>query len=161
MPSADGSFDEFVAAQARDLLKAAYLLSRDESDAEGLVQECLVRVAKRWRRVRAINLPAAYARRILVNLAIDDGHRQRRCREELGGARTARISYRPPTQHSWRRCGAPIVWLGSPIACRASLISWSATDRRSAAVIASSWSVSIGCGDLDRPAGGADVDHRV
>jgi RNA polymerase sigma-70 factor (sigma-E family) len=86
MLSVDGSFDEFVAAHVRDLMNTAYLLSRDESGAEDLVQECLVRVAKRWGLVRAMDLPAAYARRILVNLAIDDGRRQTRRSQELGDA---------------------------------------------------------------------------
>jgi RNA polymerase sigma-70 factor (sigma-E family) len=83
MPSAAGSFDEFVATQIRDLMNTAYLISGDESEAEDLVQECLVRVAKRWRRVRAMDQPAAYARRILVNLAIDGRRGQTRRRQEL------------------------------------------------------------------------------
>lgn len=80
----DASFDEFVTAHVRDLMNTAYLISCDESEAEDLVQECLVRVAKRWRRVQAMDRPAAYARRILVNLAIDGGHAQTRRRQELG-----------------------------------------------------------------------------
>ena len=83
MSSAPASFDEFVATQMRDLMNTAYLISGDESEAEDLVQECLVRVAKRWRRVRAMDQPAAYARRILVNLAIDDRRGQTRRRQEL------------------------------------------------------------------------------
>jgi RNA polymerase sigma-70 factor (sigma-E family) len=83
MPGVPGSFNEFVVAQIRDLLNTAYLISGDESEAEDLVQECLVRVAKRWRRVRAMDQPAAYARRILVNLAIDGRRRQTRRRQEL------------------------------------------------------------------------------
>lgn len=84
MPTTDASFDEFVGAHVRDLMNTAYLISCDESEAEDLVQECLVRVAKRWRRVRAMDLPAAYARRILVNLAIDGRREQTRRRQELG-----------------------------------------------------------------------------
>jgi RNA polymerase sigma-70 factor (sigma-E family) len=84
MPARDASFDEFVSAHVRDLMNSAYLISCDESEAEDLVQECLVRVAKRWRRVQTMDLPAAYARRILVNLAIDGGRAQTRRRQELG-----------------------------------------------------------------------------
>lgn len=84
MPSRDASFDEFVAAHVRDLMNTAYLISCDESEAEDLVQECLVRVAKRWRRVQTMDLPGAYARRILVNLAYDGGRAQTRRRQELG-----------------------------------------------------------------------------
>ena len=84
MSARDASFDEFVSAHVRDLMNTAYLISCDYSEAEDLVQECLVRVAKRWRRVQAMDLPAAYARRILVNLAIDGGRAQTRRRQELG-----------------------------------------------------------------------------
>src|ERR1035441_1873488 len=37
----------------------------------------------RWPRVRRMDQPIAYARRILVNLAIDDGERRSRRRREL------------------------------------------------------------------------------
>ncbi|HEX3617985.1 MAG TPA: SigE family RNA polymerase sigma factor [Solirubrobacteraceae bacterium] len=84
MERADASFDEFVTAHVHGLLNTAYLISCDESDAEDLVQECLLRVAKRWPRVRAMEMPAAYARRILVNLAIDGRRGQARRRRELG-----------------------------------------------------------------------------
>lgn len=83
MPTRDASFDEFVSAHVRDLMNTAYLLSCDGAEAEDLVQECLLRVAKRWGRVQAMDLPSAYARRILVNLAIDGGRAQTRRRQEL------------------------------------------------------------------------------
>jgi RNA polymerase sigma-70 factor (sigma-E family) len=86
MPGRDSSFDEFVAAHVRQLMNTAYLISCDESEAEDLVQECLLRVAGRWPRVRAMDLPAAYARRILINLAIDGRRGQVRRRHELGPA---------------------------------------------------------------------------
>src|SRR5580700_10102988 len=41
-------FDGFVAASADPLLRPAYLLVWDLTEAEDLVQECLLRVAKRW-----------------------------------------------------------------------------------------------------------------
>lgn len=85
MPRADRSFDEFVVAHVRDLMSTAYLISCDESEAEDLVQECLMKVANRWRRVRTMERPVAYARRILVNLAIDRGRGQTRRRQELAG----------------------------------------------------------------------------
>jgi DNA-directed RNA polymerase specialized sigma24 family protein len=64
------SFEEFVQAHAGDLLRTACLITWDDAEAEDLVQECLLRVAKRWRRVRGMQLPLAYARRILINLAL-------------------------------------------------------------------------------------------
>ena len=53
------------------LLRAVYLIVRDASAAEDVVQETLLRVARRWPRVRRMRRPGAYARRIAVNLAID------------------------------------------------------------------------------------------
>jgi RNA polymerase sigma-70 factor (sigma-E family) len=60
----------------------AYLICWDESDAEDLVQECLFTVARRWPRVVAMELPLAYTRRVLVNLALD-GRAKRLRRREL------------------------------------------------------------------------------
>jgi RNA polymerase sigma-70 factor (sigma-E family) len=76
-------FDRFVAASADRLLRAGYLITWDEDEAEDLVQECLFRVARRWPRVRKMDHPAAYARTVLVNLALDEGKRRTRRRAEL------------------------------------------------------------------------------
>ena len=82
--SVDGpSFDAFVHRNVDDLVRMAYLITWDESEAEDLVQECLLRVAKRWPRVVTMDMPLAYARRILVNLALDDRGRRARRHSEL------------------------------------------------------------------------------
>jgi RNA polymerase sigma-70 factor (sigma-E family) len=78
-------FDQFVAGAADELLRTAYLVVWDLAEAEDLVQESLVRVAKRWPRVRSMDHPVAYARRILVNLALDGAERRARRRQELNG----------------------------------------------------------------------------
>lgn len=80
------SFDDFVNGYVDDLLRTAFLITWDESEAEDLVQECLLRVAKRWPRVRGMEMPVAYARRILVNLALDGRGRRSRNRRELDSA---------------------------------------------------------------------------
>jgi RNA polymerase sigma-70 factor (sigma-E family) len=76
-------FDRFVAGSADRLLRAAYLITWDVADAEDLVQECLFRVARRWPRVRKMDHPTAYARTVLVHLALDEGKRRTRRRAEL------------------------------------------------------------------------------
>jgi RNA polymerase sigma-70 factor (sigma-E family) len=76
-------FDRFVAGSADQLLRTGYLLVWDIADAEDLVQETLMRVARRWPRVRMMNHQLAYARRILVNLALDGSKRRSRHRREL------------------------------------------------------------------------------
>ena len=45
-------FDGFVADNVERLLRTAYLITWDEGEAEDLVQECLLKVARRWPRVR-------------------------------------------------------------------------------------------------------------
>ncbi|OZV84582.1 hypothetical protein CA850_01680 [Micromonospora echinospora] len=63
------SFDEFVRTRSPALLRSAYLLTTDRHAAEDLLQDVLERLYARWRRARGA--PDAYARRILVNRAID------------------------------------------------------------------------------------------
>ncbi len=87
---AQDEFTRFVRALAGRLLRTAYLTTGDLAEAGDLVQECLAKVARRWARVRARDHPEAYARRILINLAVDASprHRQRRAelRDRRGGA---------------------------------------------------------------------------
>ncbi len=76
-------FDEFVVAHVDELLRTAYLIVWDEGEAEDLVQECLLKVARRWPRVRRMRHPRSYARRILVNLALDGARGRSERRREL------------------------------------------------------------------------------
>ena len=79
-------FDHFVEASADRLLRAAYLITWDLAEAEDLVQECLLRVARRWPRVRGMEHRTAYARTVLVHLALDEGRHRSRRRAELRGS---------------------------------------------------------------------------
>jgi RNA polymerase sigma-70 factor (sigma-E family) len=83
-PRAD--FDLFVAQSTDALMRTAYLIVWDLPEAEDLVQETLLKVAGRWHRVRRMEQPVAYARRILVNLALSGTARRGRRRRELTGA---------------------------------------------------------------------------
>ncbi|HEV7942697.1 MAG TPA: SigE family RNA polymerase sigma factor [Solirubrobacteraceae bacterium] len=76
-------FDRFVASNLDGLLRTAYLITSEVTEAEDLVQECLLRVARRWPKVRLMDRPDAYARRVLVNLALDGARRRARCWQEL------------------------------------------------------------------------------
>jgi RNA polymerase sigma-70 factor (sigma-E family) len=80
---ARAEFERFVASHGERLLRTAYLITWDLAEAEDLVQECLLRVARRWPRVRAMSRPEAYARRILVNLALDGAKLRTRLKSEL------------------------------------------------------------------------------
>lgn len=78
-------FERFVNANADALLRTAYLIVWDLPEAEDLVQETLLKVAKRWPRVNRMDRPQAYARRILINLALDGSRGHRRRQQELTG----------------------------------------------------------------------------
>lgn len=65
-------------------MRTGCLMTGDVRDAEDLVQETFLRVARRWNRVRSMGHPAAYARRILINLVLDDAGRRSRQQAELG-----------------------------------------------------------------------------
>ena len=77
-------FEGFAAGASDSLLRTGYLMTGDVRDAEDLVQETFLRVARRWNRVRSMDHPAAYARRILINLVLDDAGRRSRQQAELG-----------------------------------------------------------------------------
>jgi RNA polymerase sigma-70 factor (sigma-E family) len=76
-------FDSFAAQMWDPLLRTAHLMTGDARDAEDLVQETLLRAARRWDRVRSMDQPAGYARRILINLVLHDKDRRARHRAEL------------------------------------------------------------------------------
>jgi RNA polymerase sigma-70 factor (sigma-E family) len=80
-------FDRFVADSTNGLLRTAYLIVGDLHEAEDLVQETLFKVARRWPKVSRMDYPAAYARRILVNLALRGSPKRSRRRTELSETR--------------------------------------------------------------------------
>src|SRR5580693_4398444 len=83
-------FEGFAAEATDTLFRTGYLMTGDLKDAEDLVQETFLRVARRWSRVQSMDHPAAYARRILVNLVLRDSDCRSRQKAELepqrGGA---------------------------------------------------------------------------
>ena len=70
----DAGFDRFVIETSPMLLRTAHRLTGNVHLAEDLLQAALWRVARNW--ARASDNPVAYARKALVNLAID-GRRAR------------------------------------------------------------------------------------
>lgn len=59
------TFDEFVAARSRALLRTAYLLTHDHALAEDLLQTALTKSWFAWRRIDGN--PEPYVRKVLVN----------------------------------------------------------------------------------------------
>jgi RNA polymerase sigma-70 factor (sigma-E family) len=76
-------FERFVIDQGPKLLRTAYLMTADAQEAEELVQECLLRVARHWQKVRGMGHAGPYAQRALVNLTLDGSKRRSRQRQEL------------------------------------------------------------------------------
>jgi RNA polymerase sigma-70 factor (sigma-E family) len=81
--AAKRQFEGFAAEVSDTLLRTGYLMTGDARDAEDLVQETFLRVARRWNQVRSMDHPAAYARRILINLILQDAERRSRQQAEL------------------------------------------------------------------------------
>ena len=103
-------FDRFVGDNSDGLLRTAYLMVGDLHEAEDLVQETLFKVASRWPRVSRMDNPVAYARRIVVNLALHGSSKRSRNRAELKAAPPAERARKRPTSISttgsstrWRR----------------------------------------------------------
>jgi RNA polymerase sigma-70 factor (sigma-E family) len=76
-------FEAFAADAADTLFRTGCLMTGDTSEAEDLVQETFIQVARRWHRVAAMDHPVAYARRVLINLALDGAKRRSLHRAEL------------------------------------------------------------------------------
>jgi len=70
-PVDEADFTAFVAGSSRRLLRGAYLITGDLDEAQDLLQTALERAYRRWPSVRRSEVPEAYVRRILVNLATD------------------------------------------------------------------------------------------
>ncbi len=80
---ADAEFERFAAVWTDGLIRTAYLMVGDRGDAEDIVQECMLRLARKWPRVRRMEYPGAYARRVMVSLVLDGRHQRARRTLEL------------------------------------------------------------------------------
>ncbi|MBY8876071.1 SigE family RNA polymerase sigma factor [Actinacidiphila acidipaludis] len=82
-PERDQEFTEFVSTRRAQLVRVAVLLlSGDRAGAEDVVQTALTRLYLAWPRVRLTSVDA-YARRCVVNAAIDDRRSVFRRREQV------------------------------------------------------------------------------
>lgn len=60
-------FVEFVSARGSTLYRLAYLLTASTSAAEDLLQTSLEKCFARWEKVRRMEAPEAYVRKVMVN----------------------------------------------------------------------------------------------
>lgn len=79
--AADAHFAEFVEQHTDALLTTAYLLTRDRSAAEELLQDVLVSLYPQWHRVVRADSALAYVRRSVINRYLNQ--RRRRSGGEL------------------------------------------------------------------------------
>ncbi|WP_433517618.1 SigE family RNA polymerase sigma factor [Nonomuraea sp. CA-143628] len=89
----DASFQAFVAAHQRPLMRLAYLLTGEVHLAEDLVQSVLVRMIGRWAKLGHIDNLDAYARKTMVNQYIS--WRRRRGSDEVPSAEPPDRAYSP------------------------------------------------------------------
>ena len=75
MSTTDQDFAEFVGACWSSLYRLAYLLAGSPSGAEDLLQTTLEKAYVRWARIRQLDHPEAYVRRMLANTAASSGRR--------------------------------------------------------------------------------------
>jgi RNA polymerase sigma-70 factor (sigma-E family) len=71
----DEVYVEFVEARQAVLRRIAYAVCRDDSRAEDVLQEALVKLYLAWPRVGGTGREEAYARRIIVNADLDQRRR--------------------------------------------------------------------------------------
>ena len=65
------AFDAFFSHHYRELSRFAYLLTGEHAAADDITAEALAEAWRHWNRVAAADLPLAYVRRIVANLAAD------------------------------------------------------------------------------------------
>jgi len=82
-------FDDFVEARSGALLRYAWLLTADQTEAEDLVQSALIQAWRKWASIRAA--PEAYVRRTMANSAARSWRRSQRRRDIIERARATSI----------------------------------------------------------------------
>ncbi|HVE64563.1 MAG TPA: SigE family RNA polymerase sigma factor [Mycobacteriales bacterium] len=63
----NASFEEYVVSRGPVLIRLAWLLTRDEHQAQDVVQDALAKAAGRWPRIERLGAPDAYVRKMVVN----------------------------------------------------------------------------------------------
>src|SRR5262245_13752818 len=82
-PLLSSSYEEFDAAVRPGLLRIAAAMTLDRELASDLVQDALLEAYRSWDTVRGLDRPDLWARKVLVNRAIDAQRSQRRRRSLL------------------------------------------------------------------------------
>lgn len=78
MTGGDDGFDAFFRDGYPRLVRQLLAVTGNLADAEEAVQEAYLRASTRWGRVRHLDAPEAWVRRVALNLATDEFRRTRR-----------------------------------------------------------------------------------
>jgi RNA polymerase sigma-70 factor, ECF subfamily len=73
-------FADFYGAAARRIVRHAYALTGNLADAQDVTQEAFARAWQRWDRVREVDSPEAWVRRVATNVAVSRLRRTRTAR---------------------------------------------------------------------------------
>jgi RNA polymerase sigma-70 factor (sigma-E family) len=73
----DPGFRDYVVARSPAMLRTAYLLTGSRQDAEDLLQEALLRLARSWSRIDRETPVDGYLRRTLINLRTSNWRKRR------------------------------------------------------------------------------------
>ncbi|WP_405972851.1 SigE family RNA polymerase sigma factor [Streptomyces sp. NBC_00988] len=84
-------FDDFARSRQAHLRRTAHLLCGDWHLAEDLTQTALAKLYAVWRRVRQLESPDGYARRVLYRTFIDETRRRRWWERTGAGADQAEV----------------------------------------------------------------------
>ena len=70
MEPTGGAFERLCEEEWPTVMRTAYLITGDRSEAEDLAQEAFVRAYERWSTVAALDRPQAWLQRVVVNLSL-------------------------------------------------------------------------------------------
>ena len=79
------TFDDFFAQESASLFRRLWLVTRDRTEAEDVVQEAFIVVLERWDRVRAMEDPTGYLYRVAFNAWRKRARRAARAVQRLAG----------------------------------------------------------------------------
>ncbi len=97
-------FDDFYRAQLHPLATLATALTGSRDTGADLAHEALLRAYRSWAKVSVLDQPGSWARRVVINLAIDRHRRSGREQRalELVRSRPAPATAEPADDSFWR-----------------------------------------------------------
>lgn len=73
-----GRFEEVFRVEYAPVLRTVYLICHDHHRSEEITQDAFVQLLRHWERVRSLDKPGAWVRRVAIRLAVKSVHRETR-----------------------------------------------------------------------------------